>query len=142
MFEKWKEKRAEKKAKNDAIAKSQYWKDHALLRSCLQAMRGSCTLAPVELHEAAIAVVNIAMQEDNWNRLEELIDIPGDFFGNTVFIVWNDEKLPVLKAPWVLVEENLADVRAVADQTFLVCETMDRIIWFDRDGRIRLYSLG
>ena len=142
MFAKWKEKRAEKKAKNDAIAKSQYWKDHALLRSCLQAMRGSCTLAPVELHEAAIAVVNIAMQEDNWNRLEELIDIPGDFFGNTVFIVWNDEKLPVLKAPWVLVEENLADVRTVADQTFLVSETMDRIIWFDRDGRIRLYSLG
>lgn len=142
MFAKWKEKRAEKKAKNDAIAKSQYWKDHALLRSCLQAMRGSCTLAPVELHEAAIAVVNIAMQEDNWNRLEELIDIPGDFFGNTVFIVWNDEKLPVLKAPWVLVEENLADVRAVADQTFLVSETLDRIIWFDRGGRIRLYSLG
>lgn len=142
MFAKWKEKRAEKKAKNDAIAESQYWKGHALLRSCLQAMRGSCTLAPVELHEAAIAVVNIAMQEDNWNRLEELIDIPGDFFGNTVFIVWNDEKLPVLKAPWVLVEENLADVRAVADQTFLVSETLDRIIWFDRGGRIRLYSLG
>ena len=139
MFAKWKEKRAEKKAKNDAIAKSQYWKDHALLRSCLQAMRGSCTLAPVELHEAAIAVVNIAMQEDNWILADE---IPADLLADTVFLVWDDEKLPVLKAPWVLVEENLTDVRAVADQTFLVSETLDRIIWFDRDGRIRLYSLG
>ena len=139
MFAKWKEKRAKKKAKNDAIAESQYWKNHALLRSCLQAMRGSCTLAPVELHEAAIAVVNIAMQEDNWAFAAE---IPADLLADTVFLVWDDEKLPVLKAPWVLVEENLTDVRAVADQTFLVSETLDRIIWSDRDGRIRLYSLG
>lgn len=141
MFASWKEKLAQKKAKNRAISESQYWKDHPRLRSCLQAMRGSCTVAPMDMHEAAIAVVNIALREDNWTLLEEPINIPGDFFTDTVFLVWDDEKLPVLKAPWAMVEENLKDVSAVAGQTFLVAESMDRILWFDAHGRTRLYSI-
>ena len=53
MFTSWKEKRAEKKAKDKAIRESQYWKTNELLQNCLQSMRGSCTLAPVEMHEAS-----------------------------------------------------------------------------------------
>ena len=63
MFDEWKRKREAKKAKDQAIAEAQYWKNHPRLRVCLQAMRGSCTLASQALHEAAIAVVNIALME-------------------------------------------------------------------------------
>ena len=138
MFAEWKRKREEKKAKAQAISESQYWKNHPRLRVCLQAMRGSCTLAPVELHEAAIAAVNIALMENTW---EETQVVPKDFLGDTVFLIWNDEKLPVLKAPWALAEENIQEITAVAEKTFLVAETLDRIVWFDNDGRIKLYSI-
>ena len=141
MFESWKEKRAEKKAKDKAIRESQYWKNNALLPDCLQSMRGSCTLAPVEMHEAAIAVVNIALREDIWTTLAEISDIPEDFFDGILYIVWDEAHLPVLKAVGKLVDENLYDVRCVNHHTFLVTETLDRIIWFDGLGQIKLYSI-
>ncbi len=141
MFASWKEKLTRKKAKEKAIAESRRWKDNALLQDCLQAMRGNCTVAPMDMHEAAITAVNIALQENSWTQLDELIDIPDDFFADTLFIVWDDETLPVLKTPGFLADKCLPDVQAVSNQTFLMAETMDRIIWFDAHNRIRLYSI-
>ena len=138
MFDEWKRKREAKKAKDQAIAEAQYWKNHPRLRVCLQAMRGSCTLASQALHEAAIAVVNIALMEGVWETVET---VPADFMEDAVFLVWNDEKLPVLKAPWDLARENLPEITAVAEKTFLVAETLDRIVWFDNDARIKIYSI-
>ena len=137
MFDEWKRKREAKKAKDQAIAEAQYWKNHPRLRVCLQAMRGSCTLASQELHEAAIAVVNIALMEGAWETVEI---VPADFMEDTVFLVWNDEKLPVLKAPWDLAKENLPEITAVAEKTFLVAQTLDRIVWFG-DRTVKLYSI-
>ena len=134
-------KRAEKKAKDKAIRESQYWKTNALLQDCLQAMRGTCTVLPMDLHEAAETAVNIALREDIWTEVPELIDIPDTFLGETVYIIWDEATLPVLKAPWVMVDKNLHDIRCVCHHTFLVAETMDRIIWFDGLGRIKLYSI-
>ena len=136
MFTSWKEKRAEKKARDQAIRQSQYWKTHPKMQNCLRAMRGSCTLAPVEMHEAAIAVVNIALREGSWTSQT---DLPADFMDGTVYIVWTDEKLPVLKAPWDLAKDTLTEITAVAEGTFLVEETLDHILWFDSESRIRNY---
>ena len=138
MFDEWKRKREAKKAKDHAIAEARYWKNHPRLRVCLQAMRGSCTLASQELHEAAIAVVNIALMEGAWETVES---VPEDFMEAAAFLVWNDEKLPVLKAPWDLAKENLPEITAVAEKTFLVADTLDRIVWFDNDSRIKIYSI-
>lgn len=101
-------------------------------------MRGCCTVAPMELHEAVIAAVNIALHEDSWTVSAE---IPSAFLEGTVYLVWDNEKLPVLRAPWELVEENLTAVSAVSAGTFLVAETMDRIVHCSKQGGIRLYSI-
>ena len=138
MFDHWKEKLAAKKAKAQAIAESQYWKTHPRLQDCLQAMRGSCTVASADLHEAAIAAVNIALSEDIWEKTDT---VPGDFLPETVFLVWDDPRIPALKALWVLVKENLAQVTAVAPKTFLVSENLDRIVRIDEQGIIKLYSV-
>ena len=138
MFNHWKRKQEEKKAMNEAIAQSRYWRTHPLLQQCLQAMRGSCTLASPELHEAAIAAVNIAFREGTWTSVTQL---PENFLSQTLYLVWDDEKIPVLKAPRHLTMENLSAVTAVAEKTFLVAETMDRIIWFDGHNQIKLYSI-
>ena len=136
-----KQKMEEKKARARAIAESMGWRTNALLQECLQAMRGSCTVAPMELHEAAETAVNIALKEDTWITLEELNDIPGDFYDGMLYIIWDEATLPVLRAIGKLVEENLYDVRCVNHHTFLVTETMDRILWFDGLGRIKWYSI-
>ena len=133
-----KQRMEEKKARAKAIAESRQWRTNPLLQDCLQAMRGSCTVAPPELHEAAIAAVNIALSEDLWQKTET---IPGDFLPETVFLVWDDPKIPVLKALWVLVKDNLDQITAVAPKTFLVSENLDRIVRIDEQGIIKLYSV-
>ena len=141
MFERWKEKREHTKARDKAIRESMYWREHALLHACIGRMQGSCTVAPMELHEAAIAVVNIALLENRWTTLRDLIDLPADFMSENVFLVWDDPKLPVLRTPWVLADRYLHDVRAVADRTYLVGENLDRILSFDEEGHPLLYSV-
>lgn len=138
MLRKWKEKM---EAKAKAIAESRQWRNNDLLQDCLQAMRGSCTVVPMELHEAAEMSVNIALREDTWTEVPKLTDIPEAFLSGMVYIIWDEATLPVLKVPWKVVTENLYDVRCVNHHTFLVAETMDRIIWLDGLGRIKLYSI-
>ena len=141
MFDNWKERLAEKKAKNKAFERAQWWKKNALLQEFLQAMRGSCTMASPQMHEAVVTAANIAIGEDNWTTVAELGDIPEDFLSGMVYIVWDEDTLPVPKAPWPLVSENLDHVLPVAANTLIVAETMDRIIWFNGHGRIMLYSI-
>ena len=95
----------------------------------------------VDMHEAVETAVNIALREDIWTTLAEQSDIPEDFFDGILYIVWDEAHLPVLKAVGKLVDENLYDVRCVNHHTFLVAETLDRIIWFDGLGQIKLYSI-
>ena len=138
MFDNLRRRREEKQAKAQAIAESQYWKNHPKLQACLQSMRGSCTVAPAGMHEAALAAVNIALAEGCWSSAN---GFPDDLHAETVFIVWDNERIPVLKAPLALVRQNLVAVTAVSARTFLVAETMDQILWFGADGGIRLYSI-
>lgn len=127
-----------RKEKAKAIAASGYWKTHAQLEECLQALRGSCTVVPMELHEAAIAAVNIALRENTWTSADR---IPADFLVGTVYIVWDDAQLPVFKADCGLVLEILEDVTAVAHETYLVSQTLDRIICCDHGDKCLLYSV-
>ena len=137
MFDEWKRKREAKKAKDQAIAEAQYWKNHPRLRLCLQAMRGSCTLASQELHEAAVAAVNIAFMENTWESADE---IPAEFLSGTVLLIWNDERLPVLKAPWELALENVPAICTVAERSFIVSEELNRILYCC-GGQYHLYCV-
>ena len=94
--------------------------------------------SPQELHEAAIAAVNIAIREGSWIHTQY---VPADFLSGVVYIVWADEKLPVLCAPWELAQEHLPVILSDQFDTLLVGETMERIIWFAEDGEKKLYSI-
>lgn len=137
MLSTLKRKLEEKKRQNRAVTESQHWKNHPQLQACFQEMRGSCTVAPMDLHEALVAVVNIALQEDIWTPA---MQVPEEFLPETVYIVWNDDHLPVLKADRPLLLQNLDHATAVASETFLISETMDRVIHFSQ-GKIRIYSV-
>ena len=137
MFSALKRRFAEKKRLTKGISDSRHWKQHPHMQTCLQAMRGSCTVAPMELHEAVAAVVNIAMTEDNWFEVNK---IPVDFLAATVYIIWDDPLLPVLVADRQLLMENLTHVTAVSTEAFLVSQTMDRVAHFS-GGTLRLYSV-
>ena len=126
-----------KKQRDQAVLDSRHWKNHPRLKICLEALRGSCTLAPMELHEAAITVVNIALGENTWASAGQ---IPPNFLPREVFVLWNDPLLPVFRAERDTLTANLAVVTAVASDTYFVSQTLDRVIHFG-DGKIRIYSV-
>ena len=137
MFVSLKRRLMERKRLKQAVNDSQHWKHHPALQSCLQAMRGSCTVASMELHEAVAAVVNIALTEDNWNQTDK---IPPDFLDQKVYIIWDDPLLPVLMTERELLMENLSHVSTVTRNVFLVSQTMDRAVHLTC-GTLRLYSV-
>lgn len=141
MFSKWKKMLAGKKANNEAFEESRKWKNNAALQNCLQAMRGSCTLAPVQLHEAVICAINIALAENIWTDFPGTTDFPADFHSGMVYVVWNDAHMPVLTAHANAVKENIGSILCVNHETFLVAQSMDRIIWFREQEHIKLYSI-
>lgn len=138
MFAKWKEKLAAKKANAHAVDESRRWKENALFQDCLHAMRGSCTVAPADLHEAVITAVNIAIREGTWAELSAASE---DLFGGMVYLVWGEATLPVLWAPWAVAVENLKWIRIVDPDAFIVSETMDKILWFSAHDRISFYNI-
>ena len=137
MLSALKRKLESKKQAKKAVAESQHWKHDPQLQSFLQAMRGSCTVAPIVMHEAVAAVVSIALQEDAWTRTDRL---PEGFLSESVYIIWNDDRLPALKADRGLLLQSLACATAVAPDTYLVSETMDRAVHLGHGG-LRLYDL-
>lgn len=135
MFD-FKKRREEKKQKNRAFEQAQRWKQNTLLQECLNALRGSCTVALAMNQEAAEAVVNIAAVEGSWTEADA---IPADFLAKECYIIWNDGGLPTLCGISALVLEHLADVTAVSFETYLVSAEFDRIVHLDDLGRIRLW---
>ena len=126
-----------KKQRSRAVSDSEHWKNHPRLQKCLQALRGDCALVSMELHEAAITVVNIALTEDTWSVIDR---IPADFLTPTVYIVWDAPLLPVLRADQNRLTACLDDVTAVAGNTYFVSKSLDRVVHF-HSGMIRLYSV-
>ena len=141
MLSEWKRRRKEKKELVRAVAGAEYWKTHPLLGACIGSMRGSCTVAPMQMHEAVVAAVNIALRENCWTEWKDRSGLSKLFSEEPVYLLWDDESLPALMTPWASAVENLTTVLAVARQTFLVSQTMDRIIWFDMDGRVKSYVI-
>ena len=138
MFGFRKRKREEKKNLEEALRSAQEWKRDPHLQECLGALRGDCTVAPMELHEAITAVVNIAHREGCWTGAET---IPGDFFPEQVYLLWNKETLPAFRCRTDAALEQLERIRSVAEETYVIGGNMDRVVWFDGDGHIRLYSV-
>ena len=126
-----------KRNRNRAIADSQHWKHHPQLQDFLQTMRGRCTVVPIATHEALTAVVNIALQENTWTQVWQ---IPSDFLTDTAYVIWNSPLLPVFQADREELIKNLVSLTAVEPETYLVCQTMDRVVRLFK-GEIRLYSV-
>lgn len=112
------------------------WRSNALLQDCLRALRGSATVAIPDQREAVEAVVQFARMEESWMPAGA---VPEDYLTEMVFVLWDDPSLPVLYCRSGIILENIHDVTAAANETWLVSESLDRIAHFDENLRVRLY---
>ena len=133
MFAFWKKKRE----RDQGFHYAQLWRENEALQRCFNAMRGSFTVAQAYHQEAVEATVAIALTEDNWT---EAAEIPGDFLPEKCFLYWNAPTLPMLLCESAEVLAHLPEAAAISAETFLIAETMDRIVRI-KDKSILLYSI-
>ena len=133
----WKKKREQRKEIDQGFHHARLWRDNEPLLRCFNALRGSFTVAKAYHQEAVEATVAIALTEENWT---EATNIPGDFLPEKCFIYWNEPTLPMLLCESAEVLSNLQEVTALSAETFLIAETMDRIVRLKHKG-IFLYSI-
>lgn len=134
MFDFWKR----RTARNQAVINSRAWKQDPLLQDCFRALRGCFTVAVPDQREAVEAVVAIARTEDSWTAVDT---VPPEFLTGECFVLWDRDGLPVLHCAAAPALQQLGFLSAAARDTFLVSEGLDRIVWYDAHGEIRLYSI-
>lgn len=137
MFAFWKRKREQRKELDQGFHHARLWRDNEMLQCCFNALRGSFTVAQTYHQEAVEATVAIALTEDNWT---EATDIPEVFLPEKCFIYWNEPTLPMLLCESAEVLSHLQEVTALSTETFLIAETMDRIVLL-KDESVLLYSI-
>ena len=137
MFAFWKKKREQRINIDQGFHHARQWRENAPLQRCFNAMRGSFTVAQAYHQEAVEATVAIALTEDNWTKAAE---IPGDFLPEKCFLYWNAPTLPMLLCESAEVLAHLPEAAAISAETFLIAETMDRIIHL-KNETIFLYSI-
>ena len=133
----WKKKLEQKREKHQGFHYAQSWRENEKLQRCFNALRGSFTVAQAYHQEAVEATVAIALTEDNWT---DAAGIPGEFLPGQCFIYWNEPTLPMLFCESAEVFSYLEEVTALSTETFLIAETMDRIVRL-KDESILLYSI-
>ena len=137
MFAFWKKKREQRKEIDQGFRYARLWRENEPLQRCFNALRGSFTVAQAYHQEAVEATVAIALTENNWT---EAANIPGDFLPEKCFIYWNEPTLPMLLCESAEVLSCLHEATAISTETFLIAETMDRIVRL-KDESVLLYSI-
>lgn len=123
--------------KGKTLEQTRKWRSNALFQDCLTALRGACTVVSSDHQAACEAVVFDAQTGGSW-KAAAMEDLNGQPLPDTVYILWDEPSLPVLRCPGPMAMEHIADVTAVSTETWLISESMEQIIHFTKDGTIRI----
>lgn len=121
------------KPRGKTMEQSKTWKANALFQECLTTLRGQCTVAPSDLQAACEMAVFAAQTESAWRPISR----PGqDWAQGTLYILWDEPTLPVLRCPGHGVLAHLDTVCAVSNETWLIREDFTAVLRFSADGSI------
>lgn len=66
--------------------------------------------------------------------------IPMDFFNYCVYIVWDEQTLPIIKCTFSKIIEQFQNITAVSFDTWIVGENFEKFLLLNHDGEICAYS--
>lgn len=65
--------------------------------------------------------------------------IPMDFFNHCVYIIWDEQTLPIINCTFSKIIEEFQNITAVSFDTWIVEENFEKFLLFNHDGEIYAY---
>lgn len=139
--ERYQQLRREKRRKNRDILRGGEWTRDILLQECFEALGTEKVILPYDKEEEIISIVNIKISKlfglnVAGKELESIEEINIEWIGEKVYIIWDRMGVPVIQTSLNNIKKNIDDVLAVAFDTWIVSENINRFIEFNHNGKI------
>ena len=120
------------------------WQSNALLQECLETLGNNKKILSIEEQRQILDKFNIELPRLIKNRkktVQSIQELSPQWMNRLVYIIWDEEKLPIIQINFESVLDHIDDIVAVAFDTCIVAENMNQFIQFDDRNRITEFNL-
>lgn len=120
------------------------WKSNALLQECLEVLGNNKKILSIEQQQQILDKFNVELPRliDNRKKsVQSIQELSSRWMNRLVYIIWDEERLPIIQTDFESVTNYIDDIVAVAFETWIAVNSMDQFIQFDARNRITEFSL-
>lgn len=140
MNETMKKRYQELRNKNDNKVIERGWESNTLLQECLEVLGNNKKIVSIEQQQQILDEFNIELprliKSDRKKNVQSIQDLLPQWMNRLVYIIWDEEKLPIIQTDFKTVSDYIDDIVAVSFETWIIATRMDRFIQFDARNRI------
>lgn len=140
MNETMKKRYQELKSSNRIHIRERRWESNALLQECLSILGNDKKILSMEKQQQILAEFNSDLPRlINSNRkkcVQSIQELLPQWINKSVYIIWDEEKLPIIQTDFECVLDYIDDIVAVAFETWVVAIEMNQFIQFDARNKI------
>ena len=128
------------KNKNRDYIIKKAWKRNILLQECLNALGSNKKVFTIEEQQEILRKFNIKLTKllkgNRKKELQSIQKLASQWTDESVYIIWDEEKLPIIETNFKSVLDYKDDITSIAFETWIVTVKMDKFIQFDDRNRI------
>ena len=128
-----------KNKNRDYIIKRE-WKRNILLQECLNALGSNKKVFSIEEQQEILKKFNIKLTKllkgNRKKEFQSIQKLASQWTNKLVYIIWDEEKLPIIETNFKSVLDYKDDITLVAFETWIFTVKMDKFVQFDDRNRI------
>ena len=128
-----------KNKNRDYIIKKE-WKRNILLQECLNALGSNKKVFSIEEQQEILKKFNIKLTKllkgNRKKEFQSIQKLASQWINKSVYIIWDEEKLPIIETNFKSVLDYKDDITLVAFETWIFTVKMDKFVQFDDRNRI------
>lgn len=128
------------KNKNRDYIIKKAWKRNILLQECLNALGSNKKVFSIEEEQEILKKFNIKLTKllkgNRKKEFQSIQKLASQWTDESVYIIWDEEKLPIIETNFKSVLDYKDDITLVAFETWIFTVKMDKFVQFDDRNRI------
>lgn len=121
------------------------WKSNILLQECLAVLGNNKNIISIEQQQSILDDFNNILPQivksNKRKKIQSIQELLPHWEKKSVYIIWDEDDLPIVQIDFKYVVDHIDDVSAVAFETWIVAVEMNEFIQFDARNRISEINL-
>lgn len=121
------------------------WKSNILLQECLAVLGNNKNIISIEQQQPILDDFNNILPQiiksNKRKKIQSIQELLPHWEKKSVYIIWDEDDLPIVQIDFKYVVDHIDDVSAVAFETWIVAVEMNEFIQFDARNRISEINL-